>query len=278
MGGVGSELFFDQVDYQLSDFATEDKEEIFKYTTFNRKGTHISNYAVWRFMENGKDVDSVQRQIIRRTQSIKMTDDGIRRHFVQCVFRSCDEQTISLKHPNLFHALAKCCKAPFVRDDIELLTSQEWAVIEKDVRSENGKRRNEGAVRSVANQMELERGKKVTLKEAATELGRKAGKANLGKPKSGSTEFFVMEEVNLVDKMPLSEKGSRFANTKRKAAAQLVFEGIACSFKSCNCYMNSWTKEANDTESKTIFIKGKKTRRKNCGSLPSLLKSLKTLP
>jgi hypothetical protein len=266
------------VDYQLSDFATEDKEEIFKYTTFNRKGTHISNYAVWRFMENGKEVDSVQRQIIRRTQSIKMTDDGIRRHFVQCVSRSCEERMLSLKTPNLFHALAKCCKAPFVRDGIKLLTSQEWAVIEKDVRSENGKRRNEGAVRSVANQMELERGKKVTLKEAATELGRKAGKANLGKPKSGSTEFFVMEEVNLVDKTPLSEKGSRFANTKRKAAAQLVFEGIACSFKSCNCYMNSWTKEANDTESKTIFIKGKKTRRKNCGSLPSLLKSLKTLP
>jgi hypothetical protein len=278
MGGVGSELFFDQVDYQLSDFATEDKEEIFKYTTFNRKGTHISNYAVWRFMENGKDVDSVQRQIIRRTQSIKMTDDGIRRHFVQCVSRSCEERMISLKTPNLFHALAKCCKAPFVRDDIKLLTSQEWAVIEKDVRSENGKRRNEGTVCSVANQMELERGKKVTLKEAATELGRKAGKANLGKPKSGSTEFFVTEEVNPVDKTPLSEKGSRFANTKRKATAQLVFEGIACSFKSCNCYMNSWTKEANDTESKTIFIQGKKTQRKNCGSLPSLLKSLKTLP
>ena len=82
MGGVGSELFFDQVDDQLSDFATEDKEEIFKYTTFNRKGTHISNYAVWRFMEDGKEADSVQRQIIRRTLSIKTTDNGIRRHFV----------------------------------------------------------------------------------------------------------------------------------------------------------------------------------------------------
>jgi hypothetical protein len=87
---------------------------------------------------------------------------------------------------------------------------------------------------------------------------RKGGKACLGKPKSGSTECYVTEEVNPVDKTPLSEKGSRFANTKRKAAAQLVFEGIACSFKSCNCYMNSWTKDANDTESKTIFIQGKK--------------------
>ena len=171
MGGVGSELFFDQVDYQLSDFATEDKEEIFKYTTFNRKGTHISNYAVWRFMEDGKEADSVQRQIIQRTQSIKMRDDGISRHFVQCVSRSCEEQTISLKTPNLFHALAKSSKAPFVRDDIKLLTSQEWAVIEKDVRSENGRRGNKGAVRSVANQMKEKTGVMPTLKAAASELG-----------------------------------------------------------------------------------------------------------
>ncbi len=81
MIGVGSELFFDQVDDQLSDFSTEDKDVFFKYTTFDRKGTHISNYAVWCFMEGGKEADSVQRQIIRRTLSIKMTDNGIGRHF-----------------------------------------------------------------------------------------------------------------------------------------------------------------------------------------------------
>jgi len=87
---------------------------------------------------------------------------------------------------------------------------------------------------------------------------RKAGKATLGKPKSGFTDFFVTEEVNPVDKTPLSEKGPRFANTKRKAAAQLVHEGAVPSFKSCTTYMSSWIKEANDTKSKTIFIKGKK--------------------
>ena len=162
MGGVGSELFFDQVDDQLFDFATEDKEEIFKYTTFNRKGTHISNYAVWRFMEDGKEADSVQRQIIRRTLSIKMTDNGIGRHFVQCVTQSCEERMISLKIPKLFLALAKSSKAPFVRDDIKLLTSQEWAVIEMDVRTENVRRANQGTVRSVANQIELETGEKPT--------------------------------------------------------------------------------------------------------------------
>jgi hypothetical protein len=91
--------------------------------------------------------------------------------------------------------------------------------------------------------------------------GRKGGKAGLVKPKSGSTDFFVTEEVNPVDKTPLSEKGSWFANTKRKAAAQLVHEGAVPSFSSCTkVYINSWIKEANDTESKTIFIKGKKKR------------------
>ena len=84
MGGDGSELFFNQVDDQLFDFATEDKEVIFKYRTFDQMGTHISNYAVWRFIEDGKEADSVQRQIIRRTLSIKKTDIGIGRHFVQC--------------------------------------------------------------------------------------------------------------------------------------------------------------------------------------------------
>ena len=88
--------------------------------------------------------------------------------------------------------------------------------------------------------------------------GRMGGKACLGKPKSGSTYFFVTEEVNPVDKTPLSEKGSRYANTRRKSAAQLVFEGIACPFSSCTAYMNTWIKVVNDTESKTIFIQGKK--------------------
>jgi hypothetical protein len=43
---------------------------------------------------------------------------------------------ISPKILELFLTLAKSSKAPFVRDDIKLLTSQEWAVTEKEVRSE----------------------------------------------------------------------------------------------------------------------------------------------
>ena len=232
MGGVSSELFFDQVDDQLFDFATEDKEEIFKYTTFNRKGTHISNYAVWRFMEDGKEADSVQRQINRRTLSIKMTDNGIGRHFVQCVTRSCEERMISLKIPKLFLALAKSSKTPFVRDDITFLTSQEWAVIEKDVRWENGRRGNQGAVRSVANQMKEKTGEMPSLEAAARVMISRGGKAGLGKPKNGYTECYIMEEVNPANMARLPEKEARFANTKVKAAAQLVHEGAVPSFSS----------------------------------------------
>jgi len=48
----------------------------------------------------------------------------------------------------------------------------------------------------------------------SVDRARKGGKAGLGKPKSGSTECYVAEEVNPIDKKPLSEKGSRFASKK----------------------------------------------------------------
>jgi hypothetical protein len=75
---------------------------------------------------------------------------------------------ISLKIPKLFLALANSSKAPFVHDDIKLLTSQEWAVIEKDVRSENGRRANQGALAAII----LRTG--IALEEAAGEKGRRA--------------------------------------------------------------------------------------------------------
>jgi hypothetical protein len=290
MGGVGSELFFDQVDDQLSDFATEDKEEIFKYTTFNRKGTHISNYAVWRFIEDGKEADSVQRQINRRTRTIKITDNVIGRHFVQCVTRSCEEQMISLKIPKLFLALAKSSKAPFVRDDIKLLTSQEWAMIEKDVRSENGRRCNEGAVRSVANQMkektgvmptlkaaaselgsrgnqgavrsvadqmELETGEMPTLKEAASKLGRSCGRKSVGKPKGNAVWAKVVQISGSDEEIQGTEK---CADTKSKICAELCHQGIGVSYTSCiSNYIGKWFKYAGESaDSSTIIFHSNK--------------------
>jgi hypothetical protein len=45
--------------------------------------------------------------------------------------------------------------------------------------------------------------------------GKAGEKASLGKPKGGSTEWYVTEEVNPIDKTSLSEEGARFANTKK---------------------------------------------------------------
>ena len=68
-----------------------------------------------------------------------------------------------------------------------------------------------------------------------------------------------MEEVNPANMARLPEKEARFANTKVKAAAQLVHEGAVPSFSSCaNAYINSWIKQANDNDLKTTFIRGKK--------------------
>jgi hypothetical protein len=59
MGGVGSELFFNQVFGQISDFATDDKEEILKYITFDRKGTHLRSGATLK-MERRPTLSNVR--------------------------------------------------------------------------------------------------------------------------------------------------------------------------------------------------------------------------
>ncbi len=41
-----------------------------------------------------------------------------------------------------------------------------------------------------------------------SKVGKEGGKASLGKPKGGSTEWYVTEEVNPIDKTHLSGTGS----------------------------------------------------------------------
>jgi hypothetical protein len=87
---------------------------------------------------------------------------------------------ISPKIPELFLALPKSSKAPFVRGDIKRLTSQEWAVIEKEVLSESGIRSNQQcAVKSVTNQMKEKTGEMPTLVAAASELGSRGNQGAL---------------------------------------------------------------------------------------------------
>ena len=79
------------------------------------------------------------------------------RHFVQCATQSCEKPMIS-RNFRMHHTLAKSSKAPFVNDNIKTFSSQEWAVIEKEVHLEHGKRGNQGMVSSIANQMKLNTG------------------------------------------------------------------------------------------------------------------------
>jgi hypothetical protein len=196
---------------------------------------------------------------------------------------------ISLKIPKLFHALAKSSKAPFVRDDIKLLTSQEWAVIEKDVRSENGSRANQGVVSSIANQMELETGEMPTLKKAASELGSRAnqgtvrsvanhmeletgekptlkeaasklgstnGRKSVGKPKGNAVWAKVVQISGSDEEIQGTEK---CADTKFKICAELCHQGIGLSYSTCiNKYIEMWFNYAGESaDSLTVISHGK---------------------
>ena len=206
------------------------------------------------------------------------------------VNRSCDERMISHKTPNLFHALAKSSKAPFVRNDIKLLTSQEWAVIEKDVRSESGKRAIQGAHSSVANQMELETGEKPTQKEAAIELASRANQGavrsfankmeletgekqtqkkrlprwplfldgRVGKPK-GNAVWAKIVQISGSDKE--IQGTEKCADKKQKICAELCHQGISLSFASCSLsnYIGKWFKYAGESaDSSTIIFHSNK--------------------
>jgi hypothetical protein len=52
-------------------------------------------------------------------------------------------------------------------------TIQKWTVIEKEIRSENGRRASQANIRSIANQMKEETGIMPTLDAAASEMSRR---------------------------------------------------------------------------------------------------------
>jgi hypothetical protein len=89
-------------------------------------------------------------------------------------------------------------------------------VIEKEVRSENGSRGNQGAVRSVANQMELETGEMPTLAAAASELG---SRANQGAVRSVANQM----ELEIGEMPSLEAATSEFGRrgTKERLVASL---------------------------------------------------------
>ena len=159
---------------------------------------------------------------------------------------------ISLNIPKLFHALAKSSKAPFVRDDIELLTSQEWAVIKKDVRSENGRRANQGTVRSFANQMELKTGVMPSLEAAASKMASNHGGKSVGKPK-GNAEWAKVVQISGFDEEILGTE--KCGDTKAKICAELCHQGIGLSFSHCkDKYIGMWFNYAGESADNSTII------------------------
>jgi hypothetical protein len=164
-------------------------------------------------------------------------------------------------------------------------------VIEKDVRSENGSRANQGAVSSVANQMELETGEKPTLKEAAIELASRGkqgavcsfankmeletgekptlkeaayeyhstnGRKSVGKPKGNAVWAKVIQISGSDEEIQVTEK---CADTKNKICAELCHQGIGLSFESCcqGQYIGKWFKYAGESaDSSTIIFHSNK--------------------
>ena len=63
----------------------------------------------------------------------------------------------------------------------------------------------------------------------SADRARKGGKSALGKTKGGSTEWYVTEEANPVDKTPFIRERVSVCKYQKKAAAQLVFEGAVPS-------------------------------------------------
>jgi len=156
--------------------------------------------------------------------------------------------------------------------------------------SELGSRGNEGAVSSVANQMELETGKKATLKEAATELGsrctqgavrrvanqielktgvmpsleaaafelnRTSGRKSVGKPKGNAVWAKVVQISGSDEEIQGTEK---CADTKSKICAELCHQGIGVSYTSCiSNYIGKWFKYAGESaDSSTIIFHSNK--------------------
>ena len=96
-------------------------------------------------------------------------------------------------------------------------------MIEKEVHSENGRRAIQGAIRSIAMQMELKTGEMPSLKATASELGRRGGiLGNQGAVSSVANQMKEKTGVMLTLAAAASELGSRgIQRAARSVAMQM---------------------------------------------------------
>jgi len=101
--------------------------------------------------------------------------------------------------------------------------------------------------------MELKTGKKPTLKEAASELGRSRGRKNVGKPKGDAVWAKVVQISGSDEEIQGTEK---CADTKSKICAELCHQGIGMSYTSCvhGKYIGKWFKYAGESADSSTII------------------------
>ena len=114
----------------------------------------------------------------------------------------------------------------------------------------------QGAVRSVANQMELKTGVMPSLEAAASKMASILGRKSVGKPKGNAVWAKVVQISGSDEEIKDTEK---CADTKSKICAELCHQGIGLSFTSCTGgeYCGMWFKYARESaDNSTIILQG----------------------
>ncbi len=114
----------------------------------------------------------------------------------------------------------------------------------------------QGAVRSVANQMELKTGVMPSLEAAASKMASILGRKSVGKPKGNAVWAKVVQISGSDEEIQGTEK---CADTTSKICAELCHQGIGLSFTYCiTNYIGMWFKYAGESaDSSTIIFYGK---------------------
>ena len=137
-----------------------------------------------------------------------------------------------------------------VANQMELKTGKKATL--KEAATELGSRGNEGTVSSFADKMELETGVKSTLKEVAYEYQSNLGRKGVGKPRGKAVWAKVVQISGSDEEIQGTEK---CADTKSKICAELCHQGIGLSFSTCiNQYIRMWFKYAGESADSSRII------------------------
>jgi hypothetical protein len=122
----------------------------------------------------------------------------------------------------------------------------------KEAATKLASRGNEGTVRIFANQMELKTGLMPSLEAAAYEYRSYCGQKCVGKPKGNAVWAKVVQIMGSDEEIEGTEK---CADTKSKICAELSHQGIGLLYSTCfNEYIGMWFKYAGESADSSTII------------------------